>query len=189
MANRELIMKVQLPRIIVSARGFQPVSLFWFIFGVTLLFLPISSHAKAGKKDLYGTWRLISFTGTILATNETLNFFGEAPKGFLNYGQDGRMLVLIVSDKRPKPTDLAKMTDQERIELFKTLISYGGTYAYDGKTVIHHVDISFNENWSGTDQVREVKLVGNKLILSTQPMPNPIDGKLARADLTWERVQ
>ena len=36
----------------------------------------------------------------------------------MNYGRDGRMMSLIVKDERPRPADLAKMTDQERAELF-----------------------------------------------------------------------
>lgn len=81
------------------------------------------------------------------------------------------------------------MTDQERVELFKTTVAYGGTYNYDGKTVTHHIDISWNENWTGTDAVREVKLDGNKLMLSTVPTPSPLDGRLAIGVLIWERVK
>jgi hypothetical protein len=140
-------------------------------------------------EQLYGTWRLVSFTTTDLATGETTDIFGKSPYGFLNYGRDGRMLVLIVSDKRPKPADMTKMTDQDRVALFKSAIAYGGTYTYDGKTVTHHVDISSNENWTGTDAVREVKFYGNRLTLSTVSTPSWEDGKPITAVLTWERVQ
>ena len=153
------------------------------------LVLLISATALAADEQLYGTWRLVSFTGTVVATGETMDIFGKSPHGFINYGRDGRMLVLIVSDKRPKPADLAKMTDQEGVGLFKTMLAYGGTYTYDGKTVTHHIDISWNENWTRTDAVREVKLDGNKLILSTVPTPSPVDGRLGIGVLTWERVQ
>ena len=37
---------------------------------------------------------------------------GKNPNGFITYGKDGRMLVLIVSDNRHKPESLAKMTDE-----------------------------------------------------------------------------
>jgi len=160
----------------------------WFLIGV-YLFLVTSTTAVAGDEQLYGTWRLVSFTRTVLATGETMDLYGKSPHGFINYGRDGRVLVLIVSDKRPNPADLAKMTDQERVELFKTTIAYGGTYSYDGKAIRHHVDISWNENWTGTDLVREVKFDGNRLILSTVPAPASQDGKLVTAVLTWERVQ
>jgi hypothetical protein len=70
-----------------------------------------------------------------------------------------------------------------------TMTAYGGTYTYDGKTVIHHVDISWNENWTGTDMVREVKLDRNKLSPTSVPAPRSKDGKLITAMLTFERVQ
>lgn len=159
-----------------------------FLVAISLVLLT-STIVVAGDEQVYGTWRLVSLTQKVLATGETRDIFGKSPRGFINYDRDGRMLVLIVSDKRPKPADLAKMTDQERVELFKTTIAYGGTYTYDGKTVTHHVDISWNENWTGTDVVREVKFDGNKLMLSTRPAPASQDGKLVTTVLTWERVQ
>ena len=81
------------------------------------------------------------------------------------------------------------MTDQERIELFKTMVAYGGTYTYNGKTITHQVDISWNENWTGTSQVRNVKFEGRRLILTTNPGPNAIDGKIGIQILTWEKVE
>jgi hypothetical protein len=158
----------------------------WFFTG---LFWLASNTFVAADERFFGTWRLVSFTRIVLATGETTDIFGKSPRGFLNYGRDGRMLALLVSDKRPKPADLAKMTDQERVELFKSTIAYGGTYTYDGKTITHHIDISWNETWTGTDGKREVKFEGNRLILSTIPAPSAIDGKLVTAVLTWERVQ
>ena len=29
------------------------------------------------------------------------------------------------------------MTDKDRVELYKTIIAYGGTYTFDGKTLKH----------------------------------------------------
>jgi hypothetical protein len=75
------------------------------------------------------------------------------------------------------------------VELFKTLIAYGGTFTINGKTVTHHVDISWNENWTGTAQVRNVRLEGDKLYISTNPMPRPEDGKPVIGVLAWEKVK
>ncbi len=160
------------------------------LFGILLLVGLTSVSAWAGgKEDLYGTWRLVSYAQEILATGEKINSFGKAPRGFLHYSPDGRMYAILVKDERPKPTDLAKMTNEERVELFKTLIAYGGTFKFDGKTVTHYVDISWNENWTGTAQVRNARLEGHKLYISTNPTPRPEDGKLIIAVLTWEKVE
>jgi hypothetical protein len=61
-----------------------------------------------------------------VATGETTEIHGKSPHGYLNYGRDGRFIVLVVADKQPKPTDLAKLTDKERVELFKSMYAYMG---------------------------------------------------------------
>jgi hypothetical protein len=99
------------------------------------------------------------------------------------------MSAILVKAERPKPPDLAKMKDEERVELFKTMLAYSGTFTFDGKTVTHHVDISWNENWTGTAQVRNIRLDGRKLYISTNPIPRPEDGRPIIAVLTWEKVE
>jgi hypothetical protein len=140
-------------------------------------------------EDLYGTWRLVSFTQEVVATGEKTDLFGKAPHGFLSYSRDGRMSAILVKDGRRKPPDLAKMTNEDRVELFKTVIAYGGTFTFDGKTVTHHVDISWNENWTGTAQVRNIKLEGDKLYISTNPLPSTVDGRPVIGVLVWEKVK
>jgi len=158
--------------------------------GVVLLVVLMSMSAwGAGSEDLYGTWRLVSYTQEILATGEKIDIFGKAPRGFLHYSRDGRMSAILVKAERPKPIDLVKMKDEERVELFKTLVAYGGTFTFDGKTVTHRVDISWNENWTGTAQVRNIRLEGRKLYISTNPMPRPEDGRPIIAVLTWEKIE
>jgi hypothetical protein len=156
---------------------------------VCALALLASVEAWAGDEELYGTWRLVSYTRTVVATGETTDIFGKTPHGFINYGRDGRMIVIIVKDERPTPTDLATMTDQERANLFKTMTAYGGTYTFDGATITHHVDISWNQIFTGTDQLRNIKLDGRTVVLSTNPQPSSIDGKVSVSVLTWEKVE
>jgi hypothetical protein len=144
-------------------------------------------QAVAGNRELFGTWRLVSFTQRILATGETIDVFGKAPQGFISYGRDGRMMVLMVKDARPKPSSLATMTDRERVELFQTMVAYAGTYTADSGSVTHHLDISWNQIFTGADQVRNIEFDGCKFIMSTNPQPRSQDGQVAVSVLTWER--
>ena len=153
------------------------------------LVLLMSTTALAADNQLYGTWRLVSFTRTFVATGETVDIFGKSPRGILITGQNGHLQLLIVGDKRPKVSDLTKLTDQERAELFKTMIAYSGTYTFDGKTLKLRVDISWNENWNGTEQVRFVKLEGKRLTLNTIPAPYFADGEIVTTVATWERIK
>ncbi len=156
--------------------------------GLLVVLMSISVWAT-GEEDLYGSWRLVSFTLEVIATGEKTDVFGKAPGGFLSYSRDGRMSAILVKGERPKPADLAKMTDEERVELFKTVIAYAGTFRFDGQAVTHHIDTSWNENWTGTAQVRNAKLEGDKLYISTDPQPSPIDGRPCIGVLTWEKVK
>jgi hypothetical protein len=156
--------------------------------GLLVVLMSISVWA-AGEEDLYGTWRLVSYTSEIVATGEKIDTFGKAPRGFLSYTRDGRMSVILVSNERPKPTDFAKVTNEERAELFKTVIAYAGTFKFDGKTVTHYIDVSWNETWTGTTQVRNVRLEGDKLYISTNPAPRPQDGKIGIGVITLEKVK
>lgn len=155
---------------------------------VLVLVLFVSASALAAD-ELYGTWKLVSWKRTIVATGETSDVMGKEPKGYITYGRDGRMLCMIVADKRPNVPDVTKMTDQDRVELYKTIIAYGGTYTFDGKTLKHKVDISWNESWNGTEQVRTAKFEGNKIILSAEPTVGALDGKLRALVIVWERVK
>jgi hypothetical protein len=185
--GKEAIIMEAKKRVIFSGAFPATVHVLCLFVGIAIFL--VSSSANAGSEELYGTWRLVSFKNTVLETGQTTDVFGKSPRGFINYGKDGRMLVLIVSEKRPRVANLAKITDQDRVALLMTMIGYGGTYEYNGKTVTHHIDISCHETWPGADVVREVKLEGDKLILTAVPAPSPIDGKLITGVLTWERIQ
>jgi hypothetical protein len=77
----------------------------------------------------------------------------------------------------------------ERAQLFSSMYAYAGTFTVDGDTVTHHVDISWNENWTGTDQLRNVRLEGDRLYISTNPQSSGLDEKIVVAELVWERVK
>jgi Lipocalin-like domain len=142
----------------------------------------------AAEEDLTGTYKLISSKRKIVETGEVLDTWGASPKGFISYGKDGRLLVLIVTDDRPRPESVEKITDQDRTKLFRTMTAYGGTYDFDGKTVRHHIDISWNEVWTGTTVARELRRDGDRLVYSSPAAPFSSDGRMSLVTLVWEKV-
>jgi Lipocalin-like domain len=122
----------------------------------------------------------------VTATGEKFDQMGEHPKGSLSYSADGRMYAIVTSDNRIKPGD-ANPTDEERVKLHQTLIAYAGTYTLEDDKVTHQVDISWNEAWTGTDQVRFFKLDGNILTITGAPSKSPIDGREGHTVLVWEK--
>ena len=97
------------------------------------------------------------------------------------------MYAIITWENRITPRDVVP-TDEERIKLFSTMISYAGTYTFDAEKVVHHVDISWNQNWTGTDQVRFYKLDGNTLTITSALSRNFTDGREGRSILVWEKL-
>jgi hypothetical protein len=149
--------------------------------------IALSPNAVAADVSIPGTYRLVSEQRTIVDTDEVIP--GTGARGYITYGEDGRVIVLIVRQPRPKPESAEKITDQQRIELFRTITAYAGTYKFDGTTIEHSIEISMNEVWSGTKQVRFVKRDGDRLIYSTPPFPFHTDGKMSVNTLVWEKVQ
>ena len=146
-----------------------------------------SMPEMAVGQTLEGAYRLVSATRTIVATGEVEDSFGKNPLGFIIYGKDQRMMVLITRSDRPKAT-FSTMNDAQRVALFDSMAAYSGSYDFDGKTVTHHIDVSWNGLLNGTDVVRTVRREGARLIYSTYAIPAPTDGKISTSELVWERV-
>jgi hypothetical protein len=90
------------------------------------------------------------------------------------------MMTIFVSRDRHKPAGAA-LTPRESEELYKSLVSYTGTYTVQADKMVHHVDVSWNQAWTGTDQTRSYKFEGDRLILATTLSPDARDGKLSSA--------
>jgi hypothetical protein len=69
------------------------------------------------------------------------------------------------------------------------MTAYAGSYTLDAEKVIHHVDISWNEDWTGTDQIRFYKLEGNTLTITSAVNKSPVDGREGRGILVWEKIK
>ena len=96
---------------------------------------------------------------------------------------------MIVFSNRPRAESLEKMTDQQRADLFRTMIAYGGTYTFQGNSIEHHIDISWNELWTGTTVIRDIKREGDRLVYTTKPAAFPRDGKMSVNTLVFEKVK
>jgi hypothetical protein len=143
--------------------------------------------AALADDDITGTYKLVVDQRRIVDTGEVIT--GPTPQGYITYGKEGRMMVIIVRQPRPKPAVADNFTDQERVGLHKTMSAYGGTYKFDGKTVKHNVDIAWNEVWTGITQERSVTREGDRLTLTTPQYRNQTDGRMSVNILVWEKVK
>jgi Lipocalin-like domain len=137
---------------------------------------------------LIATWKLRSYVREVLATGQKYNQFGEGPEGYLGYAPDGRMYAIFVRHDRIVPDDVVP-TEEEGVKLLGSMVAYAGTYTLGPDKVVHHIDVSWNQAWTGTDQVRFYKLDGEVLTITTAPYQSYHDGQLGRSILVWNRVK
>ena len=138
----------------------------------------------ADNDKIVGTWKLISYEVEVQATGQKEPVMGDHPTGYVTFTPEGRAYVILTAEAR----NPAK-TDQERANLLNTLSAYSGTYSVEGDTWTTNVEVASNPEWVGTKQVRNVKLSGERLVVSTswRVMANWADKGMTRSIVTFER--
>ena len=150
------------------------------------LLSPVVLHAE--ENPVIGTWRLQSYVREVSATGQRYNLFGDKPDGYIGYAPDGRMYAIFVNTERTTPQETVA-TDEEKAKLFSTITAYAGTYTLEQDKVVHHVDVSWNQAWTGTDQVRFYKLDGDTLTITTAPYKSYADGQEGVSILVWKKIE
>lgn len=166
------------------------------LFFVGLLALPMrlaSQNAEqnhAIEKQLAGSWKLISYVRHDIASGARSNVMGEQPSGYIHYGDDGRMMVIIVGSGRKKPVGPVA-TPEEAEALIRSMLAYAGTYSVDAEahTVTHHIDVSWDQSRTGESQLRSYKLDGDSLTLTTPPSIDPATGEKTVRTLIWQKLK
>ena len=132
-----------------------------------LIFLAISSALHPAEADgLIGTWKLVSWQ-VIVEKGPPQDVFGSHPKGFLILTREGRSMVVTTAENRQ-----GGMGDAERAALHKSMLAYSGKYRVEGNDLITVVDVSWNEEWNGTEQRRHFRIKGDKLFIESAPAPS-----------------
>lgn len=135
------------------------------------------------RQQIVGTWALVSVVYEDVSSRERTPVYGEHPRGIQIATPQGRWLALMTGENRPIPK-----TDEDRAQALKTMIAYTGRYRVEDGKVITKVEAAWNEAWVGGEQVREIKIDGDKLYIESPPMPHPnINNKIVRVIVEWER--
>ena len=143
-----------------------------------------------GKEQLTGTWKLIS-SEFRRSDGEVTYPLGRDAVGLLMFGANGHVSVQIMRPDRPKfaSSDHQKGTPAEVKTAFEGYAAYFGTYEVNEEegTLAHYVEGSPFPNWVGVTLKRFFEFDGNRLTLSTPPMP--MGGEQVVGLLVWERAE
>jgi len=159
--------------------------------------VPYQSLAQAGQttsvqQKILGTWKLVSYVREEVASGAKSDVMGAHPSGYINYGPDGRMIVIIAGSDGKKPVGPVATPDEAEA-LIRSMLAYAGAYMIDSeaKTVTHQIDVSWDQSRTGESHVRNYSLDGDRLTLTTEPSNDPATGKahrtaaLLRAGTVW----
>lgn len=150
---------------------------------LAVVIIGVTPCLAADRIPIEGTWRLVSFEREYQATAEREYPMGRSPTGYILFLPEGRMTVVITADGRKAPT-----TDQDRAELYNSLVAYTGKYRIDGDKWVTTVDVSANPAWVGTEQTRTFRVTANRLQEMTAWFARP-DNRMSRAVITYELVK
>lgn len=145
------------------------------------------TRLAALREQLLGSWRMISWTRTLSGTGEESDALGPDPIGYINYGPDGRVMVLVLRKDRPKPASIVP-SESEKVGLYDSMFAYCGTYAVEEDRVVHAIDASWNESWTGTRQVRLLSFEEGRLVYTTQETTDPMNGSRCSYRVVFERA-
>ena len=155
---------------------------------MTAVGLAVAAGSAAGapidKKQLVGTWALVSNT----PTSPNARTFGPND-GVAIFEANGRFALSLVRSDLPKiaSNNRDTGTPDENKAIVQGSIAYFGTYSVseaDG-TVTLHIERSTFPNWNGTDQKRLIiSLTSNEFKYT-----NPAASVGGTAELAWKRVE
>jgi len=129
-----------------------------------------------------GTYKVSSMTAEVDGSAPQ-EIFGRSPRGFAMFTPT-RVTFLITAEGRKFGRAV-----EERAALWDTLAAYSGTYRVEGGKFVVSVDVSANEIWNGTTQVRNWRLEGDRLTITTDRAPYSRDpSKMVVIRVVSERV-
>jgi hypothetical protein len=147
-----------------------------------LVLVLLISTPSLGQQSLVGTYNLVSHAAEIDGTPSEPH--GKAPHGYLVLTPT-RAITFYTDENRKFGTSVA-----DKAALLDTLTGWSGVYRVEGSKLVIRVDASWVENWNGKDQIRNWQLSGNRLTLTSDPMPRATDpSKRIIVRQVWEKVE
>lgn len=130
---------------------------------------------------LIGNWKLRSWQ--VVSGDEGQDLFGTEPKGYMILTREGRAMTVTTAEVRPSGD-----SEQDCVELHKSMLAYTGKYRIEGDEFITTVDASWNERWNGTEQRRRFRLDGDTLYIESARAPSITSpGKVDFRRIVWQR--
>src|SRR5260370_32605637 len=126
-------------------------------------------------RSIVGTWRLVAAAAHDGNGQSLPPPYGAKGMGRVTFGADGRMMS-VVCDGRPELP----------LGVHRDYSSYCGNYTVNGARLVTKVDAASDPARIGSEQVRNVRSDGDRLIL--RPPPRRAGDRTEQRDLHCERI-
>ncbi len=149
---------------------------------MTISSLPRPERSIASR--LHGVWRLLDYRVEEQGTGRSFPPLGDNPTGYALFTPEGRLSFTLTASDRQPPESL-----DDQAALLNSVIAYSGTYRLEDDRWITRVDVAWNPEWVGTEQVRQFTLENDQLKVLTpwRVMPNWPERGLTRSIVRFER--
>jgi hypothetical protein len=132
---------------------------------------------------LIGTWKIVSIVSDVIDPNGRTTSHPANWHGYVALTAAHRAIVIQTAKDRPVPE-----TDDEYIYGFCSMIAYSGKYVIIANKVVITVDIAWNEDWNGTEQILFYRFENDQLIIEDSLKSDPdIPGCMIRVIWTCKR--
>lgn len=132
---------------------------------VTLIFAATYAGAQTLKKQIVGSWTLVSAVND--PDGKKIDLYGPTPQGQFMFARDGHFSLFLVRPGRMKfaSSNYREGTAEENKAALGGYLSEFGTYTInpDGKSITLHIVASSFPNWDMTDQRREIQITGGQM--------------------------
>ena len=126
-------------------------------------------------RDIVGTWPLVAATAHDTQGKPMEAPYGPKMMGRVTFNADGRMMAVLCDGRPTLPEGQAR-----------DYSSYCGNYVFDGARLVTQVDAASDPARLGSEQVRDVRFEGERMIM--RPPPRPLGRDMQHRELYWERI-
>jgi len=152
------------------------------IFVLVLLIAAPAFGPALAQQSLVGTYKIVSHE--VEREGTAIRPLGEAPHGYLVLTPTRYIAFYTGGDRK------FGVSEPEKAALLDTLTGVSGVYRVEGSKIIISVDASWTEAWTGKDQVRNWTLSGNRLTLTSDPVPSAMESsKTSIIRAVWEKIE
>ncbi len=147
------------------------------------MIVTLSGVVKAADNSLFDTWRVTSFKTQVIGEPEERDVLGSNPKGYIILTPEPRIMAFLAADGRRPPTNQA-----EAAAMLQSMAAYTGRITLEPDKFTTDVEISWNQIYVGSPQVRFYAVNGDKLTIRVPEQASAVlPGKRVTAILTFER--